>query len=63
MNNDEAMPETEQTVTDRLALAADMLDALLMMVAGYRTKAVDQGFSEFSAEEMAVQVHAKLLED
>jgi hypothetical protein len=52
----------EETVTDRLAEAADHLDALLMMVAGYRSKAVEAGFSEFSAEEMAVQVHAKLLD-
>ena len=56
-------PTVEETITDRLAAAADMLDALLMMVSGYRTKAVEAGFSEFSAEEMAVQVHAKLIEN
>lgn len=61
--NDELMPEPEETATDSMAEVADRLEALLALVAGYRTKAMDQGFSEFSAEEMAVQVHAKLLED
>lgn len=59
--SDEDLPEP--TLTDQLAAAADHLDALLSMVAGYRAKAVEAGFSEFSAEEMAVQVHAKLLCD
>ena len=60
--SDEPEP-SEPNLTDQLAAAADHLDALLAMVVGYRTKAVEAGFSEFSAEEMAVQIHAKLLED
>lgn len=60
--SDDDVPAEEPTVTDVLAFAADNLDALLALVCGYREKAVNAGFSEFSAEEMAVQVHAKLLE-
>lgn len=52
----------EQTLTDRLAEAADQFEALLSMVAGYRTKAIEAGFSEYSAEEMSLQVHARLLD-
>ena len=59
--SDEELPELN--VTDQLAVTADNLDALLALVCGYRAKAVEAGFSEFSAEEMAVQVHAKLLSD
>ena len=51
------------TLTDMLASAADQFDALLTMVVGYRTKAVEAGFSEYAAEEMSLQVHQKLLED
>jgi len=61
--SDEDLPELDETVTDGLAITADNLDALLTLVAGYRQKAVDAGFSEYSAEEMAVDVHRKLLED
>lgn len=53
----------EGNVTEALAAIADRLDAMLRLVIGYRTKAVEAGFSEFSAEEMAVQVHAHLLDD
>lgn len=53
----------ELTLTDQMAMVADQFDTLLSLVVGYRTKAVEAGFSEFSAEEMAVQIHAKLLED
>lgn len=60
--NDE-QPAVEETLTDRLAVMADTLESLLAVVSGYRTKAVDAGFSEYAAEEMAVQVHAKMLED
>lgn len=56
-------PELEETATDLLAITADNLDALLALVTGYRQKAVDAGFSEYSAEAMAVDVHRKLLED
>lgn len=59
MNDD----DLEETATDSMMAVADRLEALLALVAGYRTKAIDQGFSEYSAEEMALQVHAKLLED
>lgn len=61
--DDETLPAEEETHTDSMAAVADRLDALLSLVAGYRTKAVEQGFSEYAAEEMAVQVHAKMLED
>lgn len=54
---------TGDNLTDRLALMADNFDALLSLVTGYRNKAVDAGFSEYSAEEMALEVHRKLLED
>jgi hypothetical protein len=53
----------EPTLTDMLAFTADSLDALLTIVVGYRVKAVEAGFSEYSAEAMAVDVHRKLLED
>lgn len=57
------LPESEETLTDRLAVTADNLDALLGLVIGYKNKAVEAGFSEYAAEEMAVQVHQHLLEN
>lgn len=63
VNDSELEEPAEPTLTDMLAVMADQFDALLTMVVGYRTKAVEAGFSEYAAEEMAVQVHAKMLED
>lgn len=60
---DDIEPAEEPTLTDMLAAQADRLEGLLSMVIGYRTKAVEGGFSEYAAEELAIQIHAKLLED
>lgn len=61
--DDVELPEGdgEQTLTDKLAYAADNLDALLAFVVGYRNKCLEQGFSEYSAECMAVDVHHQML--
>lgn len=41
--------------------AAEQMDGILMVVAGYRRKAIDAGFSSDHAEQMAVQLHQKIL--
>ena len=62
-NMDDTTAEaTEETLTDQLAFIADMSDAVLAMVAGYKIRAMEAGFSEYTAEKMAYGLHRKLLE-
>lgn len=63
MSNVDEPEVPQETLTDRLAEMADNLEALLAVVVGYRTKAIEGGFSEYAAEEMSLHVHAKMLED
>lgn len=57
------MDEDSMTAAEKLLEASYQLEQLLDVAMAYKAKAIQRGFSELVAENMALQLHTKLVEN
>lgn len=56
-------PEDPMAAAEKLLEASYQLEKLLDVALAYKVKAIQRGFSELVAENMALQLHVKLVEN